>query len=335
MAKVTREELIGMLRKWGTTIMENVSRELDQRMKIEDFQQVLDSADMPDAWKPPGPDSTDLKGKMAELEAKFIETAKHVHELQLHLPHEMGSPGVGSKPDTTPAQTFPMETPKKETFGGNEGDVEMEAGQEEEEEIKHSKMELEALRVMDLKEICRARGLMISGRKADLVERLLMDEPEEDDKYSAEGLKFLKVVDLKKLCREQGISMTGNKPELIEKLVTASAAGKKPQGWGKAEDTPPDPWAGEGKGAGGGKGGACRVDSEKDKNICERKLFDKRVPKLSGEKGEKEFKKWLFDVRKVTKDDPPFHDFLQWLTDLQEEVTVEIMHEKGINMKGA
>ena len=56
---------------------------------------------------------------------------------------------------------------------------------------------------------------------------------------------------------------------------------------------------------------------------------------LVSQKGEKEFKKWLFDVRKVTKDDPPFHDFLQWLTDLQEEVTVEIMHEKGINMKGA
>ena len=253
-----------MLSKLESIIMENVGPELDHRLKTEAFQKVLDSADMPDAWKPPGLDSTDLKDKMAELEAKLIETAKHAHELQLHLPQKMGSPGIGSKPDLTPVQTFPMETPKKESVGGNEGDVEIEAGQEEEEEeeevIKYSKIELDALRVVDLKEICRARGLLTSGRKADLVERLLEDEPEEDDKYSAEGLNFLKVVDLKKLCREQGISTTGNKPELIEKLVTANTAEKKPQGWGKGEDTLPDPWAREGKGAGGGKGGASSVD---------------------------------------------------------------------------
>ena len=81
--------------------------------------------------------------------------------------------------------------------------------------------------------------------------------------------------------------MIVNKAEIIDKLVKANAAEKKPQGSGKGVDPLPDPWAGKESGAGGGKGGSNRNDSEKDKNIYERKLFDKRVPKLSGEKGEK------------------------------------------------
>ena len=57
--------------------MESVNRELEQRGKPADFQQVLESADvhMPELWKPPGSDKTSLKDKMVELEAKLITTA--------------------------------------------------------------------------------------------------------------------------------------------------------------------------------------------------------------------------------------------------------------------
>ena len=76
---------------------------------------------------------------MAELESKLIATTKQVHELSLKMPELMeppsiGQEGVGPKLDPKPVQTFQMETPKKERVGGKEGDVEMESGQEEEEE---------------------------------------------------------------------------------------------------------------------------------------------------------------------------------------------------------
>ena len=94
-----------------------------------------------------------------------------------------------------------------------------------------------------------------------------------------------------------------------------------------------DDWAGRaGKGEGKG-GGGKGVESEHGKNIFERKMFDKRVSKISGEKGEKgerEFKAWLFDVRKVTKEAPPFHEFLEWIGDLQVEVTDEELAKKKV-----
>ena len=72
-------------------------------------------------------------------------------------------------------------------------------------------------------------------------------------------------------------------------------------------------------------------DSERSKNVYERKLFDKRVGKLTGEKTEKgsqEFTSWLFDVRKVTAEDPPFHDFLDWIMDMEGEVTKDKVTKK-------
>ena len=84
-------------------------------------------------------------------------------------------------------------------------------------------------------------------------------------------------------------------------------------------------------GKGGGMLPTSRSDQEKMTNIYERKMFDKRVSKLSGdktEKGEKEFKAWLFDVRKVTAEDLPFHSFLDWIADLEVEVTMDEIEKK-------
>ena len=274
MAAVTKDELDAALSQMKETIMEDVHRELEQRVKTEDFQSVLES------------DKEDLKAKMVELETKLSMSADQVRELQAKLQKE------------TPVRTYPMETPKKESAGEPEDDVDMD-----DEVIKYSREELKALRGIDLKGICRARKLKTSGNKAELEDRLWEaqgvadEEQDEDNKYSAEGLKFLTVVQLKEMCRDEGLTMTGNKAAIIDRLVKANATEKTQPESGKGVDLLPDSWAGKQLGGGGGKGGANRVDSEKDKNIYERKLFDKRVPKLSGEKGEKgekEFKKWFF-----------------------------------------
>ena len=131
-----------------------------------------------------------------------------------------------------------------------------------------------------------------------------------------------------------GVSPAGKSGPEVHPMDTPTRE-KQTEGAGdRGRDDLPDPWAG-GKGA--GKGG-LEKDSEKLTNIYERKMFDKRVTKIAGEKGdkgEKDFKNWLFDVRKVTKDDPPFHEFLEWIADLQVEVTPALMLEKDEKMRGA
>ena len=97
-----------------------------------------------------------------------------------------------------------------------------------------------------------------------------------------------------------------------------------------------DPWKGKakgkGKGDGAGKGGkgedADSDDPELRKSIWERKGFDKRVQKFSNEKGEQEFRDWVFDLKKVTRKDKDFHDFLRWLEELQDELTEAALEQK-------
>ena len=73
---VTKEELDAAFSNLEITIMENVNRELEQRVKTVDFQQELESADMLELWKPPEPDTTSLQDKMVELEAQLIYDGK-------------------------------------------------------------------------------------------------------------------------------------------------------------------------------------------------------------------------------------------------------------------
>ena len=128
-----------MLEQLELRVMDNVSREVDKRLKTEDFKRVVKSTDMPDAWKQPVEGSTELKGQLAELESKLTATKKQVDELELKLtefnlePLGLEQEGVGLKPDPKQVPTFQMGTPKKAGVGGEEGDVEMEAGQEEEQ----------------------------------------------------------------------------------------------------------------------------------------------------------------------------------------------------------
>ena len=68
-----------------------------------------------------------------------------------------------------------------------------------------------------------------------------------------------------------------------------------------------DPWIGGGAASAGSDGSS---DPELKKDIVDRKDFQKRVSKFSNEKGEDEFKAWMFDVRKFAKQDVVFLNFL-------------------------
>ena len=99
---VSKAELDAALSQMKETIMEDVRRELEQRVKAEDVQSVLTS------------EMEDLKAKMIELETKLSTSADQVRELQAKLQKE------------TPVRTYPMETPKKESAGEPEDDVDMD-----------------------------------------------------------------------------------------------------------------------------------------------------------------------------------------------------------------
>ena len=121
---------------WSSLNCASCSREVEQRLKTEEFKRVLESTDTPDAWKQRVEGSTELRDQMAELESKLIATKTQVDKLELKLPEFMEPPGRGQegvrpKPDPKHVPTYQMETPKKENVGGNESDVEMEAGQEQ------------------------------------------------------------------------------------------------------------------------------------------------------------------------------------------------------------
>ena len=96
--------------------------------------------------------------------------------------------------------------------------------------------------------------------------------------------------------------------------------------------TQPTPTKGGGKGDGSGKGGKGEEsgsdDRELRKGIWERKGFDERVQKLSNEKGEQEFRDWVFDLKKVTKKDKDFHAFLRWLEEFQDELAEAALKQK-------
>ena len=79
------------------------------------------------------------------------------------------------------------------------------------------------------------------------------------------------------LCRERNLKVSGNKPDLIARLVRG------------ADILEGAPWAMPAGSAGGfqGDGKGDGKGSELSKNIYERKMFDKRVGKISGEKSDK------------------------------------------------
>ena len=77
--------------------------------------------------------------------------------------------------------------------------------------------------VVELKAILRERGLKVSGRKAELIERLTALRQFSEVVLQEHILKKNTVVDLKAMLRDRGLKVSGRKAELIERLMSMNA----------------------------------------------------------------------------------------------------------------
>ena len=104
---------------------------------------------------------------------------------------------------------------------------------------------LEELSVRQLKTLLKQKGLPISGRKAELIERLIGPQsninpapplkpinPAPPLKSSHPmPLEQMKVPQLKSLLKLRGLPVSGKKAELIERLKNGASGGPKPKPW--------------------------------------------------------------------------------------------------------
>lgn len=94
------------------------------------------------------------------------------------------------------------------------------------------------LTVLQLKDLLRERGLKVSGRKAELVDRLESvvdydknasiknekEKPSQTSENDYNDLSNLTVVQLKDLLREKGLMVSGRKAELVARLQASETA---------------------------------------------------------------------------------------------------------------
>ena len=110
--------------------------------------------------------------------------------------------------------------------------LEAEADIAPEVEAELSRDALAMMNIKELKAALRARGLKLTGRKTELVARLLGEEEpteppraaisvplSECDLTDRQGLRGLKAVELKELCRTHGLRVSGKKAELVDRLA--------------------------------------------------------------------------------------------------------------------
>lgn len=87
-----------------------------------------------------------------------------------------------------------------------------------------------SMKVVELKEECKSRGLPVSGRKADLIQRL--EVVTGVDQVVVEGSQnffaSMTVKELKEKCREMSLPVSGNKATLIARLQATSAEVEAP-----------------------------------------------------------------------------------------------------------
>jgi len=89
---------------------------------------------------------------------------------------------------------------------------------------------------VDLKDMLKDKGLIQTGRKVELVERLLRPkasdyEGSEKEPATREDLADMKVTQLKRKCKSAGLIQSGKKEDLVERLLNpqeADVAKKKP-----------------------------------------------------------------------------------------------------------
>jgi predicted RNA-binding protein with RPS1 domain len=78
--------------------------------------------------------------------------------------------------------------------------------------------EAELLTVPELKDKCRAAGLLVGGTKAELIQRLIEAQLVKENSMEEPDLNLFTVPELKEKCRAAGLMVGGTKVELIQRL---------------------------------------------------------------------------------------------------------------------
>ena len=98
--------------------------------------------------------------------------------------------------------------------------------------------DLESMTVVQLKELLKERGLPMSGKKADLIERLKSKKSpakrksarKSAKKSKADGFSAMTVLELKELLREKGLTVSGKKADLVKRLEEFEEEGEEEEG---------------------------------------------------------------------------------------------------------
>jgi len=110
---------------------------------------------------------------------------------------------------------------KPELIARLEAAIRAEAEDEAAAEFCELDDDLESCTVSALKGHLRARGLPVSGKKAELVERL-REVTQEEGPCEEDDLEGCSVPQLKDRLKERGLPVSGRKAELIERLKTGT-----------------------------------------------------------------------------------------------------------------
>ena len=102
-----------------------------------------------------------------------------------------------------------------------EHEKEVAPSETSEEEVEKD-MNYEDMNVAQLKEILSERGLPVSGKKADLIERIKEVAPIEKETENDVNYEDMNVAQLKEILKEKGLPVSGKKADLIERIKGGS-----------------------------------------------------------------------------------------------------------------
>ena len=82
-----------------------------------------------------------------------------------------------------------------------------------------------AMKLEQLKELCRERSIPVSGIKSEIIQRLLQFDSKINSQESNQTKKVttsyedMKLEQLKEICRERTLPVSGNKSQLLERIA--------------------------------------------------------------------------------------------------------------------
>ena len=189
----------------------------------------------------------ELRKKMEDVDyeadlKKLEETVVSIQQTMAVIVSKQGVPSSSGAAAAPVSIATPGSSPVKATAAGeDETKVGDEDEEDEEENPRYTKEDLEPFTVEILKQMCRDRGLADVGKREQLIEYLTQEDPK-SVVYSSDVLMKLKKPDLQRMCAEYGTPSDGKKSELVSRLVVAQSwkTMKEKDEW--KEDDDRDDW---------------------------------------------------------------------------------------------